>query len=142
MTPLQVKLVLLGKLGKGPIELCHAHGALVDQRVPYAEAVTLAGQALGDLVSEGSAETIMVPSPFTKSEYRVWRLPSKTKLEKRPADPWFASTPDADVSSAAEQASGIGEMTPSTKEAPASGAGGNRVITPEQFRELAARKRK
>lgn len=139
-TPLQLEISLMGRAGKGPADAANFIGALVDQGYDYTSCKAQLEAALAALVAKGKLERCERESHYQKgATWTEWRLPSKAKLEKRPADPWFASTPDADVSSAAEQASGHGALTPSTREAPASG---NRVITPEQFRELAARKRK
>lgn len=84
-TALQLRLTLLGKLGRGPAELVHLYGACVDAGFNYEHCVSAIPEALAALVTEGKAECVQVPSPFTKAEYRVWRIAGSVPMEPSPA---------------------------------------------------------
>lgn len=85
-TAAQLRLVLLGKLGRGPAELVHMMGAAVDAGYDYAHCVEAVPVALAALVAEGKAECGEIGSPFCSVTYKSWRLAGSTPMES-PAAP-------------------------------------------------------
>lgn len=78
----QIRLAILGKIGKGPCELVHLIGECVTAGWDYTHCKIAVSVELKEMCLAGLAECVQEPSPFHKgATYRIWRLPASTPLD-------------------------------------------------------------